>query len=173
MNAEQPPTHAGAPVTAAPVPHPALDSIVVPTRRSSRLRVYIALGAIVAALGFVVINGLGEASQFYRPVDEALAKADEIGTKRFSIIGLPVEDTVTENGKDVRFTIEYNGAEIPVRHTGVPPELFQPGVAVVLDGRFETIDNTRYFVSDRMAVQHGNEYKSENPDRVKTDLSDQ
>jgi cytochrome c-type biogenesis protein CcmE len=150
------------------------ERLVVPTRTGGKMRVYVVLGLIVVALGVVVVRGLGDATQLFRPADEAIAKIDQIGDKRFSIIGAVVADTVVERGRDVRFTIEQNGVQVPVRHTGVPPELFQPGIPVVLDGRFQTIEGTRYFVSDRMAVQHSNVYQSENPDRVQQpDLSAQ
>jgi cytochrome c-type biogenesis protein CcmE len=143
------------------------DPIVVPTRRSTnRLRVFIALGAIIAALGFVVIRGLGEAAQFFRPVDQAIAKRSEIGTKRFSLIGVVVDGTVVESGRQVAFTVEQNGVQMKVRHTGVPPDLFKPGMPVVLDGHFDAVTGEPLFVSDRMAVKHSAEYKTENPDRV-------
>ncbi len=143
-------------------------AIVVPTRRGgNRVRVFVALGAIVAALAFVVVRGLGEASQFYRPVDEAVQQRSTLGEKRFSLIGTVVDGTVVESGRQVAFTIEENGAQIKVRHTGVPPELFAPGMPVLLDGHFDaTASGDPVFVSDRMAVKHSAEYKTENPDRV-------
>jgi cytochrome c-type biogenesis protein CcmE len=164
MNASTDSSRQDSPTSAPAVTQP----VVVPTRAASKTRVYVALGLIIVALGVVVVRGLGDAAQLFRPADEAIAKIDQIGDKRFSIIGAVVADTVVEQGRDVRFTIEQNGVQVPVRHTGVPPELFQPGIPVVLDGRFQTIEGTRYFVSDRMAVQHSNVYQSENPDRVQT-----
>jgi cytochrome c-type biogenesis protein CcmE len=140
--------------------------VVVPTRSSNKVRVIAMLAVIVGALGFVLVNGLGDAAQLYKPADEAVAAKDSIGAKRFSIIGVVVADTVVEQGRQVRFTIEENGVQVPVRHTGIPPELFQPGIPVVLDGRFEAVEGSTYFVSDRMAVKHSADYKTKNPDRV-------
>jgi cytochrome c-type biogenesis protein CcmE len=143
------------------------DPVVVPTRRGgSRLRVVVALGLILAALGFVVVRGLGEAAQFYRPVDQAVAQQSTLGTKRFSLIGVVVDGTVVESGRQVAFTIEENGQRVQVRHTGIPPELFKPGMPVLLDGHFESATGQPLFVSDRMAVKHSADYKTENPDRV-------
>jgi cytochrome c-type biogenesis protein CcmE len=145
---------------------PTVPHIVVPTRRGSRTRVLVALGAIVCALGFVVFKGLGDASQFYRPADQALAQRESLGTKRFSLIGVVLDGTVVEKGRQVSFTIEQNGAQLAVLHTGVPPELFRPGMPVLLDGHFESTTGNPVFLSDRMAVKHSADYKSENPDRV-------
>lgn len=150
-----------------PVALPSVAPVVVPTRRGSRTRVFVALGAIVCALGFVLVRGLGDASQFFRPADEALAQRSSLGTRRFSLIGVVVDGTVTETGRQVSFTIEQNGVQIPVLHTGVPPELFRPGMPVLLDGHFAGSTGTLVFLSDRMAVKHSADYKSENPGRVK------
>jgi cytochrome c-type biogenesis protein CcmE len=140
--------------------------VVVPTRNSNKVRVWAMLALIVGALGFVLVNGLGDAAQLYKPADEAVAAQASIGTKRFSIIGVVVADTVVEQGRQVQFTIQENGVQVPVRHTGVPPDLFQPGIPVVLDGRFEAVEGATYFVSDRMSVKHSADYKTKNPDRV-------
>ncbi len=145
---------------------PSAPHVVVPTRRGSRTRVFVALGAIVCALSFVLFKGLGDASQFYRPADQALAQRSSLGTKRFSLIGVVIDGTVVEQGRRVSFTIEQNGTQIPVMHSGVPPELFRPGMPVLLDGHFEATTGKAVFLSDRMAVKHSADYKSENPDRI-------
>ena len=36
----------------------------------------------------------------------------------------------------VTFTVKFNGVEVPVHHEGDPPELFEPGIPVVLEGRW-------------------------------------
>ena len=48
-------------------------------------------------------------------------------------------------------------------HEGDPPELFQPGIPVVLEGRW----SGDHFASDRIMVKHSEQYKAGNPDRVK------
>jgi cytochrome c-type biogenesis protein CcmE len=157
---------AGEPPVSPSVALPSAASLVVPTRGGSRGRVLIALAAIVCALGFVVLKGLGDASQFFRPADQAVAQRAELGTKRFSLIGVVVDGTVVEDGRQVAFTIEQNGTKVLVKHTGVPPELFRPGMPVLLDGHFAEGSGEPLFLSDRMAVKHSADYKSENPDRV-------
>ena len=63
----------------------------------------------------------------------------------------------------MRFTIEENGRRAsPCVHQGDPPELFQPGIPVVLEGRWQG----DAFASDRIMVKHTSEYRAENPDRV-------
>jgi cytochrome c-type biogenesis protein CcmE len=143
--------------------------VVVPTRKSGRGRVLITLGLIVCALGYVVVKGLGDASQFYRPADLAVSDRANLGTKRFSLIGVVIDGTVIEKGRQVAFTIEQNGVQVAVRHTGTPPELFRAGMPVLLDGHFDSATGKAVFLSDRMAVKHSATYKTNNPDRVTAD----
>jgi cytochrome c-type biogenesis protein CcmE len=158
---------AAAPRSAQPAP------VVVPTRRGSKTRVYVALGAIALALGFIVINGLGDAAQLYKEADLAVKDRAELGTKRFSMIGVVNGDSIVKTSKkSVSFTIEQNGVQVQVRHSGVPPELFQGGQPVLLDGNFISLTGDPIFESDRMAVKHSATYESNNPDRVTEDATD-
>jgi cytochrome c-type biogenesis protein CcmE len=142
-------------------------AVIVGTQRKNPLRIWLALGAIAIALGFVLFNGLGEATMFFRPVDKAVDQRAQLGTKRFTIQGLVVEGSVTRQNKSVAFQIENNGVTVPVVHSGIPPELFRENLPVVLDGRFSSATGDASFVSDRMMVKHGSDYVTDNPDRVK------
>jgi cytochrome c-type biogenesis protein CcmE len=144
-----------------------LSPVVVPTRRKSPLRVWIALGAILVALGFVLANGLGDATMFFRSADQAVAQRDKLGTERFTIEGLVMEGSVHKTASAVAFTIENNGVQVNVVHKGIPPELFRENLPVVLEGRFSSKTGPALFQSDQMMVKHTAEYVTENPDRVK------
>ncbi len=120
-------------------------------------------GAVVlGALGFLVYQGLGNATLYFRTADEAVAQRASLGDRRFRIEGDVVAGTVTQVGQDVAFRIVSKGVEVPVVHRGDPPELFQPGIPVVLEGRFHGPG----FSSDRILVKHSETYVAENPDRV-------
>lgn len=134
-----------------------------PTRRRNPLAVA-ALVAILAALGFVVFQGLGNATLYYYNADEAVAKKADLGDSRFRVQG-EVADDVVARGDSVTFTISFNGVTVPVRHIGDPPELFQPGLPVVLEGHWDG----DVFASDRILVKHSAEYKQQNPERVSPD----
>jgi cytochrome c-type biogenesis protein CcmE len=51
-----------------------------------------------------------------------------------------------------------------VSHQGDPPELFKPGIPVVLEGRFQGAT----FASDRIMVKHSEDYVAKHPSRVTT-----
>src|SRR5437763_17186903 len=123
----------------------------------------IVVGLIVlAALGLVVGRGLGNATLYFRTADEAVAQKQQLADKRFRIEGSVVAGTVRESGGSTAFNIESKGVTVPVSHTGDPPELFKPGIPVVLEGRFQ--GDT--FASDRIMVKHSEDYIAKHPSRV-------
>ena len=129
-----------------------------------RRRLWAAGAVVVAALGFLVFQGLGNATMYFRTADEAVAQRTSIGDDRFRIQGAVVDGTVSQVDEDVTFRIESKGVQVPVVHRGDPPELFKPGIPVVLEGRFEGDG----FESDRILVKHSETYVAENPERVTT-----
>lgn len=119
---------------------------------------------IAAALGFLLFRAVGDATVYFKTADEAVAERRQLGSHRFRIEGLVVAGSVRDGGgSEVDFTIRgQQGATVDVVHRGDVPELFQPDIPVVMEGRFVG----ERFVSDRILVKHTNEYKAENPDRV-------
>lgn len=119
---------------------------------------------VLAALGFVATKALSDASLFFYNADEAVAKRDELGDKRFRLQGTVQEGTIVATSDGVEFDVAFNGAVVRVHHRGDPPELFAAGEPVVLEGRWDrTVD---VFASDRMLVKHDEEYDEANKDRI-------
>ena len=136
----------------------------ITTKNTNRL--WLAGGIVVLALGFLVVQGLGNATLYFRTADEAVAQRDSLGSKRFRIQGTVVAGTVRPSGNEVAFDIAANDVTVAVVHQGDPPELFQPGIPVVLEGRFQG----DHFASDRILVKHSETYTAEHPDRVTTSV---
>jgi cytochrome c-type biogenesis protein CcmE len=122
-----------------------------------------AVGLIVAAaIGFLVYKGLGDATVYFKTADEAVVEKDELGSRRFRVEGAVVTDSVRPTGDGVRFEIISAGEVVPVVHRGDPPELFKPGIPVVLEGHWDG----DVYASDRIMVKHTSEYREQNPERV-------
>ena len=128
----------------------------------ARRRAWIAFALIVGALGFLVFRGLGDATVYFLTADEAVEQRDALGERRFRVEGRVVAGSIRQTQNGVAFRIREGGATVDVTHRGDPPELFQPGIPVVLEGRWDD----RRFASDRILVRHTEEYRAENPDRV-------
>jgi len=133
--------------------------------------------AVVLVLAAVLlIRTIGGASLFFYNVDEAVERRPELDDQRFRIQGTPIGGTVvqTEIGQQgaVAFSVRYDGVRADVVHVGDPPEMFAPGIPVVLEGRWVQgplpsgalpggADDGWYFSSDRMLVKHDNEYRTD------------
>lgn len=131
-----------------------------PTRRRNRRRwLPLAIIAVaLAALGFIVTRGLSDATLYFRNADEAVDQRDSLGTRRFRLQGTVVGEP-QRVGDAVEFDVVYDGVSVAVRHVGDPPDLFRPGIPVVLEGRWAPGEDV--FDSDRILVRHDEEYRSE------------
>jgi cytochrome c-type biogenesis protein CcmE len=134
-----------------------------PPSARPRLRLGIVLAVVCGAIAFLLVQGLGNATTYFRNADEALADREDLGTRRFRLQGTVV-DEARRDGDVVVFAVEYHCARVAVRHAGDPPELFRRGVPVVLEGRFE--EGSDVFDSDRIMVRHTEEYRTKEGDRL-------
>lgn len=122
---------------------------------------------LLGAVAFLVYQGLNNATLYFRNADQAVAQREDLGDRRFRLQGTVVDGSVEQEGDGVVFAVEHGGEQVEVHHFGDPPELFQPGLPVVLEGSWA--DREPWFASDRILVKHTNEYRAENPDRVPAD----
>ena len=132
----------------------------------SRRRLTVVAVVIVGALVFLVIQGLGNATVYFKTADEAVRDRAKLGTHRFRIEGTVVSGSERATGDNgLLFAIAANGVTVPVIHHGDEPPLFKNQSTpppVVLEGRFQ--GNT--FSSDRIIVKHSETYTVQHPDRV-------
>jgi cytochrome c-type biogenesis protein CcmE len=125
---------------------------------------YALLVVVLVGVAVVAYQGLTEASLYFYNADEALELRAE-HTKRIRVQGVVQDDVATTAGGDgVTFTIAFNGAQMPVEHDGAPPELFEPGIPVVLEGHWASSGEA--FMSDEILVKHDEQYEAENGDRI-------
>jgi cytochrome c-type biogenesis protein CcmE len=127
-------------------------------RRRSRWGPLVVLAVVLVGIGALVYRGLNDAALYFRSADEAVAQRDELGTGRFRLQGTVVGEPVTD-GNEVSFDVEYDGVTVAVDHSGTPPDLFRPGVPVVLEGHWREGEDV--FDSDRMLIKHAAEYASQ------------
>jgi cytochrome c-type biogenesis protein CcmE len=132
-----------------------------PPKRTSAVRVIVVLALLGGALALLVSN-LSESTTYFKTADEAVAEKSELGDRRFRVEGAVVTGSVRDVGDAVEFEIISAGEVVPVVHQGDPPELFKPGIPVVLEGRWDG----DVYASDRIMVKHTTEYREQNPDRV-------
>jgi cytochrome c-type biogenesis protein CcmE len=149
-------------VELSPRTAPGAAGTVTPTRRRSPWA-YGALALVLLGIGVVAYQALSSASLYFYNADEAVAQRAQLGDRRIRLQGA-VASAVDETADGVVFTVRFNGASVVVHHNGDPPELFERGIPVVLEGRWD--ESGDFFRSDRILVKHSEEYEAENQDRI-------
>jgi cytochrome c-type biogenesis protein CcmE len=147
---------------------PGLPRAGAPRRRTSlgsRRRKIVAGVVILGALGFLLLRGLTNATEYFKTTTQAVQEKAQLGTKPFRIEGT-VENDVREAGDTVQFTIVAGGTAVKVVSTNSPPQLFKPGIPVVLDGHWAG----PVYSSDLIMVKHTASYVEAHPDRLKSQL---
>lgn len=118
-------------------------------------------GAIVVVLGafaWLLWGGLDGNIVYFLTPSELMAKGAE-GYDAPVRVGGMVQDGSVEWDKDkleLRFNVTDGQAVIPVYSRGAPPQMFQAGIGVVLEGRYQ---RSGVFHSNTLMVKHSNEYK--------------
>ncbi|MGH9171862.1 MAG: cytochrome c maturation protein CcmE [Acidimicrobiales bacterium] len=141
---------------------------VVHRRRSplSRRRMWVVGLVILAAIGFLLYKGVTSAVVFFKTTNQAVAQRASLGDSVFQLEGTVVKGTVQHLQSDVyEFRITSAGVSLLVRNTGDPPQLFRPGLPVVVVGHF--VGSSNLFASDQIMVKHSQQYIAAHPGRVK------
>jgi cytochrome c-type biogenesis protein CcmE len=132
----------------------------------SRRRMWVVAVVILAAIGFLLFKGLTSAIVFFKTANEAVAQRATLGNSDFQLEGTVVHGSVRHvSGNVYRFAVESNGVSVVVDNTGSPPQLFRPGLPVVVVGHF--VGSGDLFASDQIMVKHSQSYIAQHPNRVK------
>lgn len=109
---------------------------------------------LVAILAILLVN-LSASLVYYNTPGEVQAR--DAGDDRLRLGGRVEPGSVVDLGQSVSFIVADCDTTVAVEHTGVPPQLFQEGIGVVVEG---TWDGT-VFSSDTMLVKHDEQYRSD------------
>jgi cytochrome c-type biogenesis protein CcmE len=125
--------------------------------KAKHQRLLLAGLAIVAVLAAVLLAMWGlkdRAAYFFTPVEIAIGKAEQGRPIRLG--GMVEQGSLREEGDGVtvRFIVTDGEARIPVRYTGITPDLFREGSGVVAEGRMQG----KTFVADEILAKHDERY---------------
>ncbi|MBA4761321.1 cytochrome c maturation protein CcmE [Sphingomonas sp.] len=115
----------------------------------------LALAAIGGASGLALSALRDEAAFFYTPSDLA-TKTPEPG-KAVRLGGMVQAGSIKKlaDGVTITFIVADNGGTVPVRFTGVAPDLFKENSGVVAEGKFEADGS---FTADNLLAKHDERY---------------
>lgn len=137
-----------------------------PRRRNwlgSRRRQAFAGVVVLGAIGFLVFQGLTNATSYFLTTKQAVARQASLGTRVFRLEGTVERDVRYVDGTS-RFNVASQGVAVAVVNTGTATALFKPGVPVVLVGHWQGT----YFASNQIMVKHTAQYTEAHPGRVAT-----
>jgi cytochrome c-type biogenesis protein CcmE len=112
---------------------------------------------ILGAFGYLAYGGIGGNLVYFLTPGELLAKGNSAVDVPVRLGGQIVPGSVTWDAQklDLRFRVTDGKLEVPVHATGAPPQMFRPGIGVVVEGRYAH-DGT--FQATNLMVRHSNEY---------------
>ena len=92
---------------------------------------------------------------FYSPTQVAAHEAPT--TRAFRVGGLVQQGSVqrASSGLTVNFVVTDGAHQVPVRYTGMLPDLFREGKGVVAQGR---LDGSGWFVAQQVLAKHDENY---------------
>ncbi len=100
--------------------------------------VKVGLTSLVLALSFggLLYSTMGEATEYYKHVDEVMSAPEQWYGKKLQLHGYVVQDSVfkNRNSLDYKFKVQSNGHVVDATYTGVVPDTFKGEAEVVLKG---------------------------------------
>ncbi|NNM61563.1 MAG: cytochrome c maturation protein CcmE [Steroidobacteraceae bacterium] len=126
------------------------------TPRRKRLLVVLGIfGGVSAAVALAVVAGRQNISFYYVPSQVALGKAPI--DKQFRIGGLVMQGSVRRKPGDltVHFVLTDYAHQVPVKYTGVLPDLFREGQGIIAHGQ---MGPNGVFVADQVLAKHDSKY---------------
>lgn len=145
---------------------PASDARAPAVRRRPRLRLVVAGAVLAGALVFLLVEGLGNALDYFDTVHQALAHKSSLGTTTLRLEGVVVRGSIRPTRLGTDFEVGQGDERVVVHNTGSPPGLFQANIPVVVVGHFASA-SSRTFVSDQIMVKHSANYIATHPGRVR------
>jgi cytochrome c-type biogenesis protein CcmE len=129
----------------------------------------IAVGALVVAaagLGMVAFGNMGQSLVYYWSPGEMVAQGEKAYHATIRLGGVVQKGSLDWNAQHTQLAFrvadnkEDGAPSVKVVSTEVPPQMFREGIGVVVEG---TYDKSGVFTSNRLMVNHSNEYRPPKP----------
>ena len=120
-----------------------------------RLFVVPAVGILVVLFGFLGYGLLNDSLVYFRTPTELMQVAPDTGRVRLG--GQVMVGTVVQEEGAVTFEVGDGQTVVTVLHEGAPAQLFNEGIGVVVEGRWDGSE----FHSDTMLIKHDEQYRTE------------
>jgi cytochrome c-type biogenesis protein CcmE len=124
------------------------------TRKGRRLVLIGIAGAVLAAAAALVLTALNDKIVFFNAPTQIVEQPPPPGT-RLRLGGLVETGSVARQGSEVTFSVTDGANKVPVKFTGLLPDLFREGQGVITEG---TLAPDGVFVADSVLAKHDETY---------------
>jgi cytochrome c-type biogenesis protein CcmE len=96
--------------------------------------------AIVGTLAWLAVGGISQTSTYYKTVKELNAMSDQGKQMRLRVGGDIAANSITRDGRVVKFTLVQDNERINVVYDGIDPlpDTFKDGALALADGKLES-----------------------------------
>ena len=91
------------------------------------------VAVVAACVGYLIYSASGGSAEYYVTVSELRAHPSTSDVRVAGVVENDVQKS--DGGLRVTFTEKDGTAAMPVEYTGALPDIFQPGITVVAEGR--------------------------------------
>jgi cytochrome c-type biogenesis protein CcmE len=88
---------------------------------------------VAACVGYLIFTASGGASEYYITVSELRSHAPAGDVRVAGVVQNDVQKS--DGGLHVTFTEKDSTSSMPVEYSGALPDIFQPGITVVAEGK--------------------------------------
>ena len=100
---------------------------------NAALRWGIPAAVVAACVGYLIYSASGGTSVYYLTVSQLRSQSPAGDVRVAGIVQNDVQKS--DGGLHVTFTEKDSTASLPVEYTGTLPDIFQPGITVVAEGK--------------------------------------
>ncbi len=104
----------------------------------AKLKLVLIVAVFAGVVGYLIFSGLSETTVYYHTVDEVLAGRLHGGDRGLRVSGVVVPGSVVRSRDDLAMSFSLEGAPegrtLRVDYSGVIPDNFKEGMAVVVEG---------------------------------------
>ena len=95
------------------------------------------IAAILGTLGWLAAGGISDTKTYYKSIAELNQMGNQAQEKRLRVGGDVAPNSITREGRDVKFVLMQDKLRLPVVYSGIDPlpDTFKDGAQALADGK--------------------------------------
>jgi cytochrome c-type biogenesis protein CcmE len=116
------------------------------------------MAAIIGALVWLSVGGITQTATYYKTIKELNAMGDQGKDKRLRVGGDIAPNSISHEGRVVKFTLVQEDTRLPVVYDGIDPlpDTFKDGAQALADGRLQ---NDGTFHANKIQAKCASKYE--------------